>query len=236
MSALVYAVVIESSKLKGQHPASGKDSLNKLKEVIFEKIYPSLSQNDYRQTLSGASVNVSFSKVETHTIFCVSTPNTPARIVWSFINDAMQEYEKLGFQKASQTSVNHLLAMLMKKWNDPANDKIAVLNEKIDEAKMSIISGIDKVFERGVKLEELTQSTSSVSEGASTFENKALLVKRSYRQRYLLLLLFLIVVILIVLIVAAVLLIIIVVAACESSPSKCSGNSTSPPINSTQTH
>jgi len=219
--------VIESSKLKGQHPVSGKDSLNKLQEVILEKIYPSLSQNDYRQTLSGAAVNISFSKIGTHAIFCVSTPNTPPRVVWSFVTDAMQEYEKLGFQKASQASVNHLLAMLLKKWNDPANDKIAVLNEKIDEAKMSIISGIEKVMERGVKLEELQESTSLLSEGAATFENKALLVKRSYNQRYILLFLLLLA---IVFVVVVVLLIIIIFAACNfPSFSMCQ-------INATQTH
>lgn len=96
--------------------------------------------------------------------------------------------------------------MIQEFFNDPSNDKIAVLQTKIEDIKADMIDNLDKVLERGEKLEVLVEKTEDVKNAASHFRKGTRKVKNRSMMKWLLLVIILLV-ILIVIIVALVFII-----------------------------
>lgn len=89
-----------------------------------------------------------------------------------------------------------MLKKAVTKWNDPNSDQITVLNEKIDEVKGVMIENIDKLIDRGEKLEKLVDDTDKIAEDANTFKNTAKKVKNRMLFRLIFLIVLLIFVVL----------------------------------------
>ncbi len=86
-----------------------------------------------------------------------------------------------------------------------------MLNERVDELKDVLIEDINKVVERGDRLEKLVQSTDDLAQSGRIFRKGAVKVKRSMIWKLVLLV---IIIIIIALVIIAVVVLVIIAAVC----------------------
>jgi Flp pilus assembly protein TadB len=90
------------------------------------------------------------------------------------------------------------------------------LNERVDELKDVMIDNIDKVVQRGERLEDLVQSTDDLAQNARVFKRGATKVKRFTMCRCAIL-----VTIIVVLLLIAILIIILIIVGVACPHFKC---------------
>eukprot|EP01080_Neovahlkampfia_damariscottae_P001461 gene1461-12080_t len=210
---ILYGLVIKQDEVQGDYPSDKK----KLRETIMEKIFPKLAPSDHRRTLTQKAVEFHYKKENGNTVFCVATEDTKKRVCWNFIEQIESEYNDLG-RNPSKKKVISVISSAMKKWNDPSSDTINLLNEKVDNVKSVMIDNIDKVIDRGEKLEDLSKETDELVEEADKYRVGAKNLKNATLAK-LVFLVILLVFIIIGIIVAAVFI------GCDfPSFSRCGGN------------
>jgi len=150
-----------------------------------DKILPKLSNNDHRRTLTQKDLDFHMKREGNVTVFCVANTETSKRLVWGMIDEACSTAQQGAFKSKNMRDI-------MQKFNDPKNDKIAVLNEKIDDVKAQMIDNIDKVIERGQKLDQLAEQTNELSESAVKFKKTAKQLKNNLLARLVFLIMLLI--------------------------------------------
>ncbi|KAF0973849.1 hypothetical protein FDP41_007236 [Naegleria fowleri] len=90
----------------------------------------------------------------------------------------------------------------MAHYNNLENDKIYKLKNQIDATKDVMISNIDKVIERGERLDVLAEKTDELQDHAFTFKTKSKKLKNTMKKRIILLALILIVIFVIIVLIA----------------------------------
>jgi vesicle-associated membrane protein 7 len=213
-----YAICVQDGETKGEYSLLDSEKTEKLRSTILEKIMPKLSNTDHRRTLTQKDLEFHMKRSGNITVFSVSNVDTSKRLVWGMIDEAEAAVQQGTFKSKT-------LRELVLKFNDPKNDKIAVLNEKIDDVKQQMIDNIDKVIERGQKLDELAQQTDEIQDSAMRFKKTARKVKNSYLARFVFLIILLIFIIFGIAVIA-------LLAGCQffQNPGVC-GVSNIPPYN-----
>lgn len=191
---ILYCSVFNGSELLYLEP-------NQKVSKVVKEINPKLKKDDLRMTLSvnkEKTINLQRYKdsesQEFHTIYCLNTVDVPERIIWNFIEKVKESYE-IG------NLTSNILKDLIHDFNDPNIDQIYVLQEKIKEVKEIMIMNIDKLIERGEKLEEIVSITEEINVSAGEFLSGTKKVKGSMIKRfiiYFIILIFLIIGILLV--------------------------------------
>ncbi|XP_070545423.1 vesicle-associated membrane protein 7-like [Ptychodera flava] len=74
-------------------------------------------------------------------------------------------------------SVNHVMATEMEKYSHVKQDSVTVLQSQVDEVKDVMTQNIDKVLERGDKIDTLISKTEDLEANAQTFQKTAKRVK-----------------------------------------------------------
>jgi vesicle-associated membrane protein 7 len=194
---IVLGLVIVDGELKAEYP-SGKE---KLRDVIVEKVLPKLAPSDHKRTLTQKEFEFHYKREGPVTIFCVANTDTKKRVCWNFIDEVAKTYLELG-ATPSKKKIKEMLKKVLTKWNDPNSDQITVLNEKIDEVKGVMIDNIDKLIDRGEKLEKLVDDTDKLSEDADKFKSTAKKVKNRMLFRLIFLIVLLVFIVLAVIIAA----------------------------------
>ncbi|EFC50202.1 predicted protein [Naegleria gruberi] len=114
------------------------------------------------------------------------------RICYNFIDDVETQFKRQGFSNNSfgnQTykAVSSIIKDRMAHYNNFENDKIYKLKNQIDATKDVMISNIDKVIERGEKLETLVERTEQLQDQAYGFRGKSRKLKSSMKKRIIIL-------------------------------------------------
>ena len=126
------------------------------------------------------------------------------------MDDLELDYTKGEFN--SERNGKKALKRKLKEYNNPSNDKIVLLQERVDQVLDVMMDNIDKVLERGDKLEVLQQTSEDLALTAQQFKKGTFKLKW-YQRWKLFIIIFLIIVIL--LIVAAIVAVAIVAIACS---------------------
>lgn len=182
-------------QLVGQYPTS--NSLRQLSDTIVQKIVPKLPSNNHKRTLTQGDNEFHYKVSGNYVYFCVAQKNATKRVCWAFIDD-MENYVMRNGPKKLKNSIKERLEY----FNDPSNDKINQLQNKIDDVKDVMIDNIDKILERGEKLETLVESTDQLADGAKQFKQGARKVKNRMCFKYIMIVIALILVILAVIVIA----------------------------------
>eukprot|EP00029_Vermamoeba_vermiformis_P009966 TRINITY_DN513_c0_g1_i2.p1 TRINITY_DN513_c0_g1~~TRINITY_DN513_c0_g1_i2.p1 ORF type:complete len:332 (+),score=35.75 TRINITY_DN513_c0_g1_i2:137-997(+) len=121
---------------------------------------------------------------------CVSIQDSPSRMVCYQFLEAIKNEWKTTYGAAANTATAYamnedfgrILARKMEFYsNDPSVDKIRAVSEQIDSVKATMVKNIDKVIERGEKIEELVDKTENLNYQANSFKTKSTQMKKHYR-------------------------------------------------------
>jgi len=162
------------------------------------------------------------------TFLCMASEDTKRRLTFSFLEDIMKNWrERYGIveQTALAFSLNDVFSPVLRERMDyysssPTADTISVVQARIDNVKDIMVENIDRVLERGEKIELLVDKTEQLSHQAFKFEKGARTLKndmywRAVRNKCIILFVILLIILFITLMV------------CGLSMGKCSSTSSS---------
>jgi vesicle-associated membrane protein 7 len=162
---ILLGLIIIDNQVKAEFPF-GKENL---RDIIIEKILSKIPPNNHRKTLTQKDIEFHYKREGTLTIFCVASTDTKKRLCWNFIDEVSRNYNPQRVKEILKSAVN--------KWND---DSISTLNEKIDEVKEIMVNNIEKIIDRGEKLEDLVTETEKLSKIANEFNGITSKVKKRF--------------------------------------------------------
>lgn len=177
--------ILYSAVFKDNEFVFGKPDNQKAQKVV-EAVNPKLSGQELQTSISinndkwiHAKRYKDSESQEFITIFCLATEDVEKRIVWKFVEKSKECYE-------TGTLTSKYLKKLVSDFNLPDVDQIHVLQEKVDEIKEIMIMNIDKLIERGEKLEEIVQMTEELNEEATGFLSGSKKVRNSMIKKFIL--------------------------------------------------
>jgi len=116
--------------------------------------------------------------VEGEVVFlCVAEEKMQNRICFAYLERIRQIFDPRRMQQPPP-GFKKILKKEMDTYNDPNSDRIRSLQQKVDEVKGVMLENIDKVLERGQKLEEVLNRSENLSVHASAFRKKSSALKR----------------------------------------------------------
>jgi vesicle-associated membrane protein 7 len=121
------------------------------------------------------------------TFLCMSDEDTKRRITFAFLDDIKKAWrERFGSveQSALAFSLNDMFAPVLKQRmeyfnTNPNADKIQQVQNQIESVKDIMIENIDRVLERGEKIELLVDKTDRLNQQAFNFEKSSRSLKNA---------------------------------------------------------
>lgn len=101
---------------------------------------------------------------------CVVTSDTPARVAYAFL-EAVE-----ALVRPANTDVRSVKKILQQKadyYSDPKNDKFTAINQSINEVTEVMRENMDKVLQRGERIDNIHGKSEDLVNQAQTFESKA---------------------------------------------------------------
>lgn len=148
---IICGLIAQGSERVGEYV--GSSSAKKIGDVIVQKILPKLPASNHKKTLTQKEYVVpkkictNINSMEFHykvsgqyVYFCVAKAGYPKRVCWAFVDDMETEFLKLKTPSASK--VKTLIQDKMTFYNDPNNDKISRLKNKVEDVKDVMIDNI----------------------------------------------------------------------------------------------
>ena len=158
--SVLNCLIINSDKLIAEHYTNKSYS-----ELVMERIFPKLSNENCRTMLTHKTCDFYYKKQDDIIVFCVGEKQLKMRIAWKCVDEIYETYGIYELNKNMRLSIRKI----MEKWNNPESDQILVLNHKIDEVKDVMIKNIDKILERGDKLDEIVIKAEEINVIATDF-------------------------------------------------------------------
>jgi vesicle-associated membrane protein 7 len=154
---------------------------------VFEKLQNMLSDGN-RRIIEATKYKFYTMKESGELYCCVSDGKEKTRTCYALLNEA--------YERRNDPKLKNVLVQLLKKYNDPRADKIQALEVQMEDIKDIVIQNIDKVLDRGEKLESMVDTTEEMEQSAQGFRRGAGRLKRSQGYRMIILIFILIFVIL----------------------------------------
>jgi vesicle-associated membrane protein 7 len=185
---IIYAIVSREDTILAEHnAAANRANIPSVVRQILTKI-PTDQNMKKTYTNEGVYFDVI---VEGGFIFLsVSIQDSPSRLVCYQFLEAVKNEWKTTYGAAANTATAYamnedfgrILARKMEFYsNDPSVDKIRAVSEQIDSVKATMVKNLDKVLERGEKIEELVDKTENLNYQANSFKTKSTQLKKHYR-------------------------------------------------------
>lgn len=162
------------TKLIIQYPSKGsfpkiEENIEKILEGVEKKIgKKSIEDKDNNTIYHYSSDNLKIN-------MCVTSCDTQFRIANGLLND-IEPILRNNVQ--NEVAIQKILKQKMDFYNDPQNDKISSLQRDIDGVKDTMITNIDKVLERGERIDTLSSKSQTLVEQSNKFQDKAKELKR----------------------------------------------------------
>ncbi|CAM9451465.1 unnamed protein product [Phaeothamnion confervicola] len=120
------------------------------------------------------------------TYLCMADEAARRRVPFAFLEDIRRKFvERFGdaAQTALAFSMNEEFAPVLQKQmayynDDPASDRVSNVKHQIDEVKSSMVENIEKVLERGEKIELLVDKTDRLNQQAFRFDRASKQLQR----------------------------------------------------------
>ena len=164
-------IITEASRVR-----QGTVALNAKK--VFNSI-PKAKAEKRSYNYSGMCYNMMYDS--TGAVFLAVTDENFSRVqCFAFLEEMKKKFAQTG-RNAAQFLPE--LKRGMEYFSDPANDKFAKLKENIETVKGVMIENIDKMIERGEKIDAVVEKTDVLAQNASTFQTRATTLKRKMWQK-----------------------------------------------------
>eukprot|EP01023_Acetabularia_acetabulum_P021133 TRINITY_DN21058_c1_g1_i3.p2 TRINITY_DN21058_c1_g1~~TRINITY_DN21058_c1_g1_i3.p2 ORF type:complete len:227 (-),score=32.27 TRINITY_DN21058_c1_g1_i3:173-853(-) len=130
---------------------------------------------------------------EGFTFLCIVDEKAPKRLIYAYLEDISHEFVKR-FKDRAQHAIayeyNSEYAPVMKEKmtfysTNPNADQLDRMRMKVSNVKEVMVSNIQKVLERGEKLDNLQNKTDELEEQSNVFKRKARGLRQTMWQRYM---------------------------------------------------
>jgi len=101
----------------------------------------------------------------------------PTRICFAYL-DKLRSVFNPKFSRDPPSGFKNTIKTEMENYNNPNSDRIRGLQSKLDAVKGTMLENIEKVLQRGVKLEEVLEGSERLSQHAVAFRSKSTQLQR----------------------------------------------------------
>lgn len=166
----VNSLVDGSSTKLGEHPA---DEQPQMAETM-QKIFASANAKEFRRrSLEDKKNGVNYHTLangDGKVIGCVVTNDVAARVAYAFL-EAVEALVRPA--NVDVRSVKKILQQKAEYYSDPKNDKFTAINQSINEVTEVMRDNMDKVLQRGERIDNIHGKSEDLVNQAQTFESKA---------------------------------------------------------------
>eukprot|EP00758_Cryptobia_borreli_P007885 Tbor_TRINITY_DN5337_c3_g2::TRINITY_DN5337_c3_g2_i1::g.4219::m.4219/K08515/VAMP7; vesicle-associated membrane protein 7 len=170
-----YSCINDGGAMVAEYPEKEQAKLGD----TMQKVLATVPHKQYRRkTLEDKPGNVNYhyiSNGDGKVVGCVTTPDVRMRTVFAFL-EAVETVIRP--PTADLGNAKKILQQKMEHFNNPQNDKITAINEEINQVTDIMMDNMDKVIERGDKVDQLHTKSISLSEQAEQFKQKSTTLKR----------------------------------------------------------
>eukprot|EP00667_Euglena_gracilis_P015333 EG_transcript_15955 len=219
---ILYAAIAQKNDVFAEYPEREHP---KLADVCAKIIATVPLNENCKKTFEESLYKFHYKSVGERVYICVSDKETPLRRCYAFL-DGIHPLLVRDFHNPKK-----VLKERMEYHNNPANDKLTNLQTEIDEVKDVMMDNIDRVLQRGEKLDTLADKSGQLASTAQDFHRSARSLKRAFCMKYIKLIILMVSLVVI-------LIIVVVLVICNPNFSKCgnsSSSSSSPSGNQTHT-
>lgn len=122
---------------------------------------------------------------DSYTYLCVTDAAYNKSLAFSFLEEIQERFLDIPFEKRDKSfahSLNSLFGSTLKEqmtcYNSQDKDKLYVLKQKVTAATDIMVENVDKILERGEKVELLVTKTQAMSKQSTSLKKMATQVKR----------------------------------------------------------
>eukprot|EP00996_Jenningsia_fusiforme_P001941 NODE_2792_length_1120_cov_10.608777_g2563_i0.p1 GENE.NODE_2792_length_1120_cov_10.608777_g2563_i0~~NODE_2792_length_1120_cov_10.608777_g2563_i0.p1 ORF type:complete len:218 (-),score=54.29 NODE_2792_length_1120_cov_10.608777_g2563_i0:182-835(-) len=152
-----------------------KGRLQRITRKVVERLQP----HDARTTFTYEDF-LFHSLIERGMIFlCVTDAGSGQRIAFQFLAEIKADVTSLMAMGKRGDELQRVVRQKIASYNDGKQDKLKVLRGQVDDVKMVMMESIEKLAERGEKIELLVDKTTLLNNSSQDFRKKAKAVKRS---------------------------------------------------------
>ncbi|KAH6567202.1 hypothetical protein BASA50_009612 [Batrachochytrium salamandrivorans] len=119
------------------------------------------------------------------TYMCLTDDQLGRRIPFAFLEEIAKSFVAL-YGARAQTAISYglneyskTIAKTMEDYSNGAGDKVAGLRGEIDQVKDIMINNIEKVLERGDRIDMLVDKTESLSQASFAFKKRSTVLRRT---------------------------------------------------------
>jgi len=206
---IIYALVTRSTAVLAEYTTTGlTGNFSTVTRVLLKKI----PEEDGKLSYIYDKYIFHYVVCDGLTYLCMTDRDFSRNNAFQFLQDVKDRFlatygdrAKTAIAFAFNADFQRVLQQLMDKFNSEKNDKIARVREDLDAVKDVMIKNIDKVLERGEKIELLVDKTEILDQHAFKFKKQSRSLKRElcWKNAKLVLLILLILAVVIYIILAA---------------------------------
>lgn len=179
---LIYALVSRGPQVLAEYTAAGlTGNFSTVTRVLLKKIPEGDSKLSYVYDKYIFHYQVS----DQLTYLCMTDNNFQRLAAFEFLGEIRDRFlatygdrGKTAIAFAFNADFQRVLQVQMECFNERKNDKVARVQEKVDQVKGLMIQNIDKVLERGERIELLVDRTEVLDQHAFKFKKTATSLKR----------------------------------------------------------
>lgn len=181
---IVYSCVANGTTVLCSHQI-GAGSFETVVESILRNIP---TRNDGKTTYSSDSYMFHCEIANGIVFLCAAKADFGKKQPYAFLAEIKRKFQSGTMAMRAVTPRSHeldgefgmVLGQNMEKFSKPANDNLSMLRSQVDEVKDVMTQNIEKVLERGERLDDLVDKTNDLEASAQTFQKTATKLRRKY--------------------------------------------------------
>jgi len=178
---IIYTVVSRGATVLAEHAAASGNFVN-VSRLILEKI---ANQAEGKMSYAYDRYFFHYSAGDGLIFLCMTDEQFPRRIAFAFLDDVKNRFLSMyraSYRDAMTFGMNEEFSRVLKKLMeyfsyDPSVDKIGNVQKKVDETKKIMVENIERVLDRGERIELLVSRTEHLEDSSYKFARSSTALK-----------------------------------------------------------
>jgi len=181
---IIYSLVSRANTVLAEHAAASGNFID-VSRLILEKIAHTTSG---KMSYAYDRHYFHYSASDGLIFLCMSDEQFPRRIAFAFLDDVKNRFlavYKTSFKDALPFAMNEEFSRVLQRQMeyfsyDPSVDKIALVQKKVDDTKKVMVENIERVLDRGEKIELLVSRTEQLQDQSYKFSSESRRLRLAY--------------------------------------------------------
>jgi len=181
---IIYSLVSRANTVLAEHAAASGNFID-VSRLILEKIAHTTSG---KMSYAYDRHYFHYSASDGLIFLCMSDEQFPRRIAFAFLDDVKNRFlavYKTSFKDALPFAMNEEFSRVLQRQMeyfsyDPSVDKIALVQKKVDDTKKVMVENIERVLDRGEKIELLVSRTEQLQDQSYKFSSESRGLRLAY--------------------------------------------------------